>query len=354
MGFAGLEFLRNNGAHRMRDDAMRPLLLDNDAAQGEEQQQNEEQEVELSYEVPAEQWCSIDISGTAIPSDWGFRPTRFIDGKDLGRTVAWLQTEEGFPIPVRLSEIGAIVIHNDAGHLRREWYIMERIVSMIVEPFPWDEVESFAAALQGEGFRLLQCQEPRGRLSYDFQEMRKATQNRSMDEMMRLEKQALLRSSNTPVLIDGRLESRTSGFDELNTPVVGMIKGHQRNYLHPQGWRAYYDLRPEQRTPAFLLKQRNIDVVSWYLRLDGTSNDLPSWGIIRLEIPATFFSQKLGRDWSYINRLSRLICQYRCMDKSYQRASVSLYPIQRAEESLGALFTGAETIINRFYSLTQL
>jgi len=49
-----------------------------------------------------------------------------------------------------------------------------------------------------------------------------------------------------------------------------------------------------------------------------------------------------------------LICQYRCTDKSYQRASVSLYPIQRAEECLGALFTGAETIINRFYSLTQL
>jgi hypothetical protein len=350
----GLEFLRNNGAHRMRDDAMRPLLLDSDTAQNEEPEHDEEQKIELSFEVPAEQWYPFDFSHTDVPSAWEFRPTRFIDGKDLGRTVAWLQTEEGFPIPVRLSEIGAIVIHNDAGHLRREWYIMERVVSMIVDPFPWDEIESFAAALQEEGFRLLQCQEPRGRLTYDFQEMRKATQNRSMDEMMRLEKQALLRSSDTPILVDGRLGSRTGGFDELNTPVVGMIKGHHRNYLHPQGWRAYYDLRLGQRTPAFLLKQRNIEVVSWYLRLDGTSNDLPNWGIVRLEIPARFFDQKLGRDWSYLNRLSRLICQYRCTDKSYQRASVSLYPIQRAEECLGALFTGAETIINRFYNLTQL
>jgi hypothetical protein len=350
----GLEFLRNNGAHRMRDDAMRPLLLDSDTAQNEEPEQDEEQKIDLSFEVPAEQWNAIDCTHTDVPSAWDFRPTRFIDGKDLGRTVAWLQTEEGFPIPVRLSEIGAIVIHNDTGHLRREWYKMERVVSMIVDPFPWDEIESFAAALQEEGFRLLQCQEPRGRLTYDFQEMRKATQNRSMDEMMRLEKQALLRSSDTPILVDGRLGSRTGGFDEMNTPVVGMIKGHHRNYLHPQGWRSYYDLRLGQRTPAFLLKQRNIEVISWYLRLDGTSNDLPNWGIVRLEIPARFFDQKLGRDWSYLNRLSRLICQYRCTDKSYQRASVSLYPIQRAEECLGALFTGAETIINRFYSLTQL
>jgi hypothetical protein len=259
-----------------------------------------------------------------------------------------------FSTSFAFSRIGAIVIHQDAGYLQREWYIMERVVSMIVDPFPWDEIESFAAALQEEGFRLLQCQEPRGRLTYDFQEMRKATQNRSMDEMMRLEKQALLRSGDTPILVDGRLESRTGGFDELHTPVVGMIKGHQRNYLHPQGWRTYYDLGLGQRTPSFLLKQRNIDVVSWYLRQDGTSNDLPNWGIVRLEIPASFFNQTLGREWSYINRLSRLICQYRCRDKSYQRASVSLYPIQRAGECLGALFTGAETIINRFYNLTQL
>lgn len=350
----GLEFLRNNGAHRMRDDAMRPLLLDNDTAQGDEQQQDEEQQIELSYERPADQWNPIDISDVTVTADWDYRPTRFIDGKDLGRTVAWLQTEEGFPIPVRLSEIGAIVMHNDNGQLRREWYIMERVVSMIVNPFPWDEVESFAAALQEEGFRLLQCREPGGHLTYDFQEMRKATQNRSMDEMMRLEKQALLRSGDTPILVDGRLESRTGGFDESHTPVVGVIKGHHRNYLHPQGWRTYYDLHMGQRTPTFFLKQKNIDVVSWYLRLDGTASNLPSWGIIRLEIPAPFFHQQLGRDWAYINRLSRLICQYRCTDTGYQRASVSLYPIQRAEECLGALFTGVETIINRFYSLTQL
>src|SRR5260370_6305666 len=346
----GLEFLRNNGAHRMRDDAQRPLLLDNDTERDEEP----EEQNNLAYEQLAEDWRPIDVDSVAVSDDWDFCPRRFIDGKDLGRTVAWLQTEEGYPIPVRLSEIGAVVMWNNTGCLRREWYTVERVVSMIVDPFPWDEVESFAAALQEKGFRLLQCQKPRRGLTYDFQEMRKATQNRSLDEMMRLEKQALAHANTTPVLVDGRLESRSGGFDEENTPVVGMIKGHYRDYLHPQGWRVFYSLQIGQRTPAFLLKQEHVDVVSWYVRIDGTSGDLPTWGVVRLEIPEKFFSQKLGKDRSYIDRLSRLVCEYRCKDKSYERASVSLYPIQRAEECLGALFAGADSIIYRFYNLTQL
>lgn len=120
------------------------------------------------------------------------------------------------------------------------------------------------------------------------------------------------------------------------------------------GWCTYYNLEMGQRTPAFLLEQKNITVVSWYLRLDGTAGTMPGWGIVRLEIPEKFFSQQLQRDWSYIDALSRMICEYRCKDKSYERASVSLYPIQRAEEILGATMTGGDQIVSRFYNLTQL
>ncbi|MHB8595811.1 MAG: hypothetical protein ACYDER_03260 [Ktedonobacteraceae bacterium] len=348
----GLEFLRANGVHRMRDDALRPLLLDNDTTGGGEME--EQEQVEMGYEKPVGQWKPIDTKNASIPANWAHCPKLFIDGKDVGRTVAWLQTVEGFPIPVRLSEIGAVMMCNNDRHLQREWHIVEQVVAMIVDPFPWDEVESFAAALQEKGFRLLPCQKPKGRLTYDFQEMRKATQNRSMDEMMRLEKQALVHAGQTPVLVDGRLDPRKGGFDETRTPVVGMIKGHYQSYLHDEGWRTYYDLQSGQRTPAFLLGQKNIKVVSWYLRLDGTPGNLPSWGIVRLEIPEKFFSQQVQCDWSYINRLSRMVCEYRCKDKSYERASVSLYPIQRAEEILGATMTGGDAFIHRFYNLTQL
>ena len=347
----GLEFLRNNGAHRMRDDAIRPLLLDDSTESGEMQEQ---ERTEMGYERDIGKWGPIDTWNVALSATWAHCPKLFIDGKDVGRTVAWLQTAEGFPIPVRLSEIGAVMICNSNRRLQREWHIVEQVVAMVVEPFPWEEVESFAAALQREGFRLLPCPKPKGRLTYDFQEMRKVTQNRSLDEMIRLEKQALVQAGQVPVLVDGRLDPRKGGFDEASTPVVGMIKGHHRNYLHDEGWRIYYDLQLGQRTPAFLLEQEHIKVVSWYLRLDGTAGDMPGWGIVRLEIPEKFFRLQLQHDWSYINHLSRMICEYRCKDKSYERASVSLYPVQRAEEILGSTMTGGDRIVSRFYNLTQL
>jgi len=132
----GLEFLRDHGAQRMRDDIMGPLLLDNDY----EQSNVQETEQCLEYELPTEKWRALPVNHVSIPAEWSLGPQRFIDGKDLGRTVAWLQTEEWYPIPVRLSEIGAVIIQNVEGRLRREWYTVERVVSMIIDPFPWYEI----------------------------------------------------------------------------------------------------------------------------------------------------------------------------------------------------------------------
>jgi hypothetical protein len=136
--------------------------------------------------------------------------------------------------------------------------------------------------------------------------------------------------------------------------IVKNIKTPYRQYLHAAGWRVFYALQQGQRTPAFLLRQKKVDVVSWYVRIDGTVADLPTWGIVRLEIPAKFFSHSQKNDWSYINCLSRFVCDYRCKDTGYHRASVSLYPIQRAEESLRSLFSGSDALIHLFYRLTHL
>lgn len=347
----GLDFLRNNGGRRVRNYEAQPLLLDDGLMQSEVP---EDTKIDLDLEVPSDTWHTIDVSEATIPADWPLRPRRFVDGKDLGRTVAWLQTREGYPVPVRLSEIGAVVMANTGGELRREFAVVERVVSLMVDPFPWDEIESFAIALHEHRFRLLPCREPLNGLSYNFEEMRATTQYRTKDEMSRLERQGLARATNVPTLVDGRLEPHARAFDEERTPVVGLIKKHQQNYLHAQGWRIFYELEPGQRTPAFLLKEKNIRVLSWYLRLVGKNGELPNWGIVRLEIPEAFFVNGIAEDWEYLNRLSRLICEYRCRDQDYSRAPVSIHPIQRAEESLGSLFTQGDMITNRFYRLTSL
>ncbi len=347
----GLDFLRNYGGRRVRNYEAQPVLLDDTLMRGEVP---EETTINLSREYPHDEWHSIDVNNVSVPFNWPFRPMRFVDGKDIGRTVAWLQTREGYPVPVRLSEIGSVVMHNQDGQLRREFERVERVVSLMVDPFPWDEIESFAIALQEAHFRLLPCREPLHGMSYNFEEMRATTQYRTNDEMSRLERLALAHVKDIPTLVDGRLEPHVRAFDEERTPVVGLIKRHKQNYLHAQGWHVFYELQPGQRTPAFLLIEKNIRVISWYLRLTGSNGELPNWGIVRLEIPEVFFVKTLVEDPEYLNCLSRLICEYRCHDQEYSRAPVSIHPIQRAEESLGSLFSQSETLIQRFYHLTHL
>jgi hypothetical protein len=346
----GLDFLRDNGARRMRAYGDLPFLLDD----GQMLQDQSDETTDHDYERPHDAWDPLDVGGGVGSSPWPLCPVRFVDGKDVGSTVAWLQTREGYPVPVRLSEIGAIVVRNVNGELRREFSRVERVVAMMVDPFPWDEVESFAMALREYGFRLLPCNRPRDGFTFDFERMRKTTQNGSNEEMTRLERLALSQASTEPTIVDGRLEPRVEGFDEANDPVVGLIKTHSENYLHAQGWRTFYKLRPGQRTPAFRVQQRDLTVVTWYVRLDGDQGDMPNWGVVRMEVAAALFEGRLGQDWTHLNRLSALACEYRSRDPSYGRALVSIHPIQRAEESLGSLFTAIDTLMSRFYRLTQL
>lgn len=346
----GLEFLRDNGGRRMQQYDEQPFLL-GDGVTLEEQP---DARLDHSFEVPADEWQPKDTGGVQCKGAWPQRPTRFIDGKDVGSTVAWLQTREGYPVPVRLSQIGAVVMRDEGGELRRVYHRVERVVSMMVDPFPWDEVESFAMALQSEGYRLLPCNKPQEGMTFDFERMRKTTQNGSNEEMIRLERLALAQDSAMPTLVDGRLEPRAGSFDDERDPVVGLIKTHSELYLHSQGWRVFYALRPGERTPAFSIKQHDLDVVSWYVRLDGDRGDMPNWGIVRLEVPESYFDHRLGRDWTYLDRLSGLVRQYRSRDVTYGRAPVTIHPVQRAEESLGALFAAGDQLITHFYRLTSL
>jgi hypothetical protein len=345
-----IDFLRQHGAQRIRDYAPQPLLLGDSQLMEDEPAEN----VRLDYERQPADWQPLELSDPDA-ANWEWRPRRFIDGKDAGRTVAWLHSREGYPVPVRLSEIGAVEMRDVGGELRREFEVVERVVSLMIDLFPWSEVERFAAELREHGFRLLPASVPAQSGSlYDFERMRKTTQNRSNDEMTRLERRALAQDCATPTVVDGRLDPRASAFDQARHHVVGVVKQHSQNYLHAQGWRTFYKLRPRQRTPAFRLKCGNLDVVTWYLRLDGARGELPNWGVVRVEVPERLFERQIGRDFGYVNRLSRLLYEYRCRDEGYGRSAVTIHPIQRAEVSLGALFTPADALLGHFYRLTGL
>lgn len=362
----GLEFLLNHGGSRIRQYEPQPFLLDDglmEAAEGT-------QYAGLSYEQPADKWRKIDVSQTIVPEDWSWKPHRFIDGKHVGRVATCLfSAAERYPVPVYLSQIGAIEMRETGGKLQRFAQTSETVVVLMAHLFGWEEVESFADALHREGYRMLIAEKPKplkegenAAYSYDFERMRKTTHNRSNDEMLRHEKQIIADCRNFPTVVDGRLEPRAGAIGKMETPTVGVIKKHSKNYLHPHGWQTFYELREGQRTPAFLLTNENeekkeirFEVVSWYLRLEGSHNEMPNYGVVRVEVPAKYLETEYnGSNQDYINRLSRVLCDYRSRDAAYNREAVSIYPIQRAEESLGSLFKPTEAELGRFYRLTKL
>ncbi|HEV3145561.1 MAG TPA: hypothetical protein VGZ47_16830 [Gemmataceae bacterium] len=353
----GLEFLQQYGGRRLQ--IYTPQAPPEDEAAADEEPEHAPPRRDLERAEP--DWRPIDI-GSDLPAPEEM-PCRFIDGCYHGENVAWAQSPEGFPIPIRLAEIGGVCIRAEDRTLRREFAITERVVASIFDPFPWDDVESFAAALTAERFQCLPTRPHREvtengeelgtrKLSFDFRRNSEAVRIGVLHEMAALEELALCHDREVPVVVDGRIgKYQRCGLDGWD--VIGVIKRHAGEYLHPQGYRALLALQPGQRTPIFELPSKHLDVISWYLKLEGGAGSMPDWGYVRMEISRDCFERHQS-DFEYINRLSNGILRIRCRQDSYGRSPVSLEPIVRAEDSLKSLFQPMNPLIHHFYRLTKL
>ena len=344
------------------------MTLENGQTQDDETEhdisapQRKAPDVKLDFEYQPENWQPHRISDCTTLGDcddWELRPRRFVDGKDVGRTVAWLQTEpDGFPVPLRLSVVGAIAMHNDGGTLKRHWHDVQRVLTMATDCFDAQHIAEFAEALASsrDNIRLHPVPCPPEGLGFDFERTGGRTRSESRKQMNELEKQAMRAEPWVPTLVDGRLDAHNGGFDPELSPVLGLVKSHHVEYFAADAncWNCLYSLEPGQRTPAFIIKSKSAsyDVVSWYLRMCGSNGEMPNWGIVRVEVTEPFF--KGHCDFSAIDRWSKLICEYRCRDESYGRSAVSIHPIVRAEQSLGEVFTSLDTLAHRFYRLTGI
>jgi hypothetical protein len=317
--------------------------------------------IEWDQEVHRDDWKPIVLpEAPAKPEE---TPQRFIDGCHVGHAVVCLRApESGWPIPVMLAEVGGVAMRLKGRELVRDFFGLERVLSFVVDPFPWDEVEGFAEAMANHSelpMRLLPASAPsQEKNPFDYEVMRKQAQNRSNNEMANWEAIALATDTVAPVLVDGRLEPRLRSEEQARKRplVIGVVKQQAQNYLHPQGWRTLLDLRPGQRTPYFRIARRkeggenDLPVATWYLKLAGTHEQLPNWGAVRVEIAWVQFERwPESARTSMVNRLSRWLIDARCRQRSYVRAPVSLEPIVRAEESLRSLFAPFSVLRNRFY-----
>lgn len=346
----GLAFFVDHGAERT---LIYPAQHELDPVTESEEELG--QRVDLTYEVGAAVWRPISprVEPGFRPCDWSERPRRFIDGRDIGEIIATLRSEQGYPIPVRLSQIGAAVLSEQDGHLRRTNEVVQRVVTLVGDPFPWTDLESLAVELQRHGFHLLLARLPKvddQRALYDFEVMRKVTNNRSQREMAALEESMTGREDSVATLIDGYLEKRF-GRANQNLPLIGVVKSHWRNYLDAGSMQTLYQLQPGQRTPAFLYKTEKYPVVSFYLRL---AAGMPNWGLVRVELPHVFFERAREADPQYLDKLSFTLFDYRCRQESYGRQPVSLQPIVSVEQRIGALLSPPGRLTSHFYRIANL
>jgi len=329
-------------------------LADGDGEDGTDSKLNRD------VEMAEADWKPILVDET--PANPGEFPERFIDGSQAGQPVLCVRSPQGWPIPMVLSEVGAVALRGVGRTFEREFVALERVLSFVADPFPWEEVEALASDLLNRPelkLRILPANRPPEEHSpFDYEVMRNQARNRAQQEMTNLERLALAIHPGVSTLVDGPLQ-RVMGNPKANVALmVGVAKTHPKNYLHEQGWRTLLNLPLAHRTPIFRYdgggpEGGRFPICSWYLKLAGGPRLAPNWGYVRVEVPWRQFVER-REDFGFINRLSRWLIDARCRTASYARMPVSLEPIVRAEEALKPLFTQPNLLANRLYRTAGL
>jgi hypothetical protein len=330
--------------------------------------------IDRTIEEPERDWEPLPLPKETAKE--GEFPTRFIDGSQAGQPVLCVRAPHGWPIPFVLSEVGAVAIKTVGRGFEREFRVVERVLSFVADPFPWQEVEAFADALVNKPelrLRVLPANMPdlNRHSPFDYEVVRKQAYNRAQQEMTTLERLALAADTEgRPTLLDGPI-NRVMGNPKPDDPLlIGVAKSQASNYLHPQGWQTLLGLLPDrndqeaQRTPVFRIsgtKEFGVErtpVASWYVKLAGGPQLAPNWGYVRVEVPWGQFARRVKlndpKDFGFVNRLSRWLVDARCRTDSYARMPVSLDPIVRAEDALKPLFTSVPVLVNRLYRTAGL
>jgi hypothetical protein len=329
-----------------------------------EEETDAKETVDLTVEITPEAWKPMIVPES--PAREREFPTRFIDGSQTGQPVLCVRSPLGWPIPLMLSEVGAVALKSVGRGFEREFVAVERVLSFVADPFPWEEVEAFADCLLNKPelkLRVLPANRPpETHNPFDYEIMRMQARARAQQEMTTLERLAVAVDPSAPTLVDGPLNRIMSSPDPCSELRVGVAKQQAANYLHECGWRALLNLRAGCRTPVFHYESKGADrgqfpVASWFLKLAGGPRLAPNWGYVRVEVPWGQFLQRVDveqKEFGFVDRLSRWLIHARCRTDSYTRMPVSLDPIVRAEEALKPLFTPTHVLVNRLYRTAGL
>ena len=289
---------------------------------------------QLSYEVPAGEWRPIPCLGEPVS-----QPRRFIDGSVFSRTVA-VFTVEGRRRPAVLACVGALALELDGRRLVRSSgsLRLETVLCLLSNGIPPEDLQALSDGLEALGIRLVASETTD--LTADFDVLRRRCWDMAKQRMEDEERAVLLQAPEVPAVVDGLLERRLTTVASQEMPVIGMVKRQMRRYLPESHINLLYELRPGERTPAFLLETEHAFIVSWYVRLSAADTLSPGYGVVRLTAPREYLERRFPRRaerWAEISAVSHWLHGLRHREQSYARAGISLEPIVRVEDELHAL-----------------
>src|SRR5262249_13052850 len=194
-------------------------------------------------EMEPDDWRPVICAEAPIRPDE--QPTRFVDGCHTGQAVTWLRNPtHGWPVAVFLAEVGGVSMELQGRTLVRKFFGLERVVSFVVDAFPWDEVESLAAALSNLRefpLRLLPARRPDAAdvNLFDYEVMNAQAHARTIREMTTWEAVALNADLKATTLLDGSLAQRDPATTRKREGLlIAVIKTHNKNCLHDEARRS--------------------------------------------------------------------------------------------------------------------
>lgn len=316
---------------------------------GDDEPDDVEQNVNLDYEVPRDDWQPIRPAASAVGDSR--LPWIFVDGALSSAEIAsGVKDDMGYARSIRAGQLGAgaLSLHEPArsaiscccimaisttgysdaetGPLRADLRAHRRAFDLIT----WD-------AASDTYFRT---QEEREAAIRDYATVRTRLRRQVTDEMLRREEQ-LVREIGLPSYVDGRYGDHVpASSDHL---VVGVIKSMRRRYLDVARLPVLYGLGLGERTPAFETESQHEQVVSFYARISpplaGAAN-----GVVRVELGKAHFENHQQRDHSLLDALTAHMTRLRTRDMTYARAAVTLEPIRMIEARMQRLFQPMEQI----------
>jgi len=317
----------------VNDVPFSPLAL-TDQVSEEDEESLKARVRQLSYEVPTSEWRPIPCQGEPV-----YLPRRFIDGSLFSRTVAMLYVE-GRPRPAVLACVGALALQMEGRRLVRSpgSLRVETVLCLLSNGMHPEHLQTLTDGLGALGIHLIPSETTE--LTVDIEVLRKRCWDLAKQRMEEAERAVLLSQPDVPAVVDGLLERRLVTVASQGMPAIGVVKRQMRRYLPNALVGLLYELKPGERTPAFVVETEHAFIVSWYLRLSGSETLSPSYGVVRLTVAQEYLERRFPRRAERSAEISALSCwiyNLRHRQGSYPRAGISLEPIVRVEDELHAL-----------------